>query len=223
MQKSRTRLIPLALGTGVLCADIALEHWAREALVDPICATEWPCLAMTHNAGLFPGVVPIGAGALAQLLTLVLGTAILWLTWRAVSASGSATRIGYALVAGGFAGNGLDRIGGPVVDYVGVGPVVEGKWIFANLADVAMVAGGIMLTVVFVSGQIRAKAPCRSSRNVSPISWLADANLLALAGRAPSSRFDVVSATPSASLGPCDPLSRHIDARSYRKSVKHCG
>ena len=76
----------------------------------------------------------------------------------------------------------------------------------------------------------------------------ADANLLALAGRTPSSRFDVVSATccatlsllrlqagashpglparrdevppalrlcparPSASLGPCDPLSRHLGA-----------
>ena len=40
----------------------------------------------------------------------------------------------------------------------------------------------------------------------------ADANLLALAGRAPSSRFNVVSATSSASLGPCDPLPRHLGA-----------
>ena len=33
------------------------------------------------------------------------------------------------------------------------------------------------------------------SRNIAPISWLADANVLVLAGRTPSSRFDVVSAT----------------------------
>ena len=34
----------------------------------------------------------------------------------------------------------------------------------------------------------------------------ADANLHAVASRTPSSRFDVVSATPSASFGPCGPL-----------------
>ena len=40
----------------------------------------------------------------------------------------------------------------------------------------------------------------------------ADANLLAVAGRTPSRRFDVVSATPAASFSPCGPLPRHLDA-----------
>ncbi len=38
----------------------------------------------------------------------------------------------------------------------------------------------------------------------------ATANPLAVAGRTPASRFDVVSTTPSASLGPCGPLTRHL-------------
>ena len=40
----------------------------------------------------------------------------------------------------------------------------------------------------------------------------AAANPLAVTGRTPSSRFDVVSTTPSASLGPCGPLPRHLGA-----------
>ena len=40
----------------------------------------------------------------------------------------------------------------------------------------------------------------------------ADANLLAVAARTPSSRFDVVSTTPSATFGPCGPLLRHLGA-----------
>ena len=40
----------------------------------------------------------------------------------------------------------------------------------------------------------------------------ADANLLAVARRTPSSRFDVGAATPSASLGPCALPPRHLDA-----------
>ena len=40
----------------------------------------------------------------------------------------------------------------------------------------------------------------------------ADANMLVKAGRTPSSRNDFVSATPTASFGPCFLLSRHLDA-----------
>ena len=59
-----------------------------------------------------------------------------------------------------------------------------------------------------------------ASRSISPISWLADANLslrapkvATVAGRTPSSRFDsanaLVSTTPSAAFSPCGPLPRH--------------
>ena len=40
----------------------------------------------------------------------------------------------------------------------------------------------------------------------------ADADSLALRGRAPSSRFDVLSSTPASSSGPCDQAGRRLDA-----------
>jgi len=38
------------------------------------------------------------------------------------------------------------------------------------------------------------------------------ADLLAVSGRTPCSRLDVVSATRSPSSGPCSPSQRHLDA-----------
>ena len=102
----------------------------------------------TQLGGLFLGVVPLASGALGHLL--LLGAAILWTGWRMASTISCATRMGYALVTGGLAGNALDRIDGAVVDFFGFGPVVDDKWIFVNLADVAMVLGALVLTVVLV-------------------------------------------------------------------------
>ncbi len=42
--------------------------------------------------------------------------------------------------------------------------------------------------------------------------FTADVDLLAVTGRTPSSRFDVASATPSPSSGPCAPSQRHLNA-----------
>ena len=50
----------------------------------------------------------------------------------------------------------------------------------------------------------------------------ADADPLAAAGRTPASRFDVVSATPSASFGPCDPPPRRLGALAT-KAGETCG
>ena len=50
------------------------------------------------------------------------------------------------------------------------------------------------------------------SPEISPTSWLADADLLAVPRRTPSSRFDVVSTTLSASFGPCALSQRHLRA-----------
>ena len=59
----------------------------------------------------------------------------------------------------------------------------------------------------------RKRADATGARpHISPTSWLAAANLLAVTKRTPSSRFDVVSATPSASFGPRALSQRHLDA-----------
>ena len=163
-----TSVLSLALGTGVLCADILLKQWAQHSLTHPVFVTQWLCLAIQHNSGLFLGIVPIDSGAVGHLL--LLAAAILWMAWRAMSATNSATRAGYALVTGRLAGNALDRLNGSVVDYLGFGPVVEDKWIFANLADVAMLLGAVVLTVVFVrgvSGRERSPAQDRDSKERS--------------------------------------------------------
>ena len=51
---------------------------------------------------------------------------------------------------------------------------------------------------------------------------VADADPLAVAGRAPARRFDVVTATPAPSLGPCDPLQRRLEALTTNAGEK-CG
>ena len=50
----------------------------------------------------------------------------------------------------------------------------------------------------------------------------ADADPLAVAGRTPSRRFDVVTTTPAASFGPCDPPHRRLDALATNAGEK-CG
>ena len=65
---------------------------------------------------------------------------------------------------------------------------------------------------------------CDPGRSIAPISRLTDANLLAAAGRAPSSRFETQCRLLLQRLSsPCEPLPRHPDARSCRTSVRHCG
>ena len=74
-----------------------------------------------------------------------------------VTAASLAVRVGYALVAGGFMGNVLGRVNGAVVDYLGFGPIVDDKWLFANFADVALLVGGILLGVVLVRSKMQAR------------------------------------------------------------------
>ena len=63
--------------------------------------------------------------------------------------------------------------------------------------------------------------------NLSEVSTFTDANSLAIAGRAPESRFDAGTATPSAarmrSFGPCGPLPRSTLAPSRRTSANFPG
>ena len=56
------------------------------------------------------------------------------------------------------------------------------------------------------------KSACLSLAGISHRPSTTHADLLAVKGRTPSSRLDVVSATPSPSSGPCPPSQRHLDA-----------
>ena len=66
---------------------------------------------------------------------------------------------GYGLVTGGVLGNALGRANGAVVDFLGFGPVVGDQWAFANVADVAMLGGMLILGAVLVRGRAPAPRP----------------------------------------------------------------
>lgn len=150
------RLPPWVLGLGVanavLWTDLLAKDWAVGALTEPVPVTPWFYLALHGNAGLFLGALP--AANVRALYWLVVVGGAGWLLWRIARGSDRTTAVGYALVFGGLAGNALSRLQGPVVDFLAFGPVTGDKWLFANLADLFLVAGALVLGVVLVRGRL---------------------------------------------------------------------
>ena len=141
---------PWVAGVGIFVAlltlDALLKGWARESLVAPVCATSWMCLAVQYNSGLFLGMAPLVPGTTVSALHwLMVPPVLAWLGWRVRTLDTVSLSVCYGLVTGGLVGNLADRAEGAVVDYVGFGPVVNEKWVFMNLADLALVAGGVWL------------------------------------------------------------------------------
>ena len=144
------QLLALALCAGALGVDLALEGWAQAALAEPVRVVSWLYLALHHNPGLFLGALPVSA--VSVVYWLVVGAALLWMGQRMVRTQSRAIAAGYALIAGGLAGNALDRVQGAVVDYFVIGPVAEGQWLAVNASDLALLAGALILGVVMVRG-----------------------------------------------------------------------
>ena len=160
---------PSVAGAGIFAAvltlDIVLKGWARESLAAPVCVTSWMCLAVQHNPGLFLGMVPLTPGSMVSAMHWLAAAPVLgWLGWRALTLDSTPIAACYALVAGGLVGNLVDRAEGAVIDYVGFGPITSGKWMFANLADLALVAGAVWLGVLLMLRRKRARSlPGRAS------------------------------------------------------------
>ena len=151
----------------MLTLDIVLKGWARESLAVPVCLTSWMCLAVQHNPGLFLGTVPLTPGSTVSAMHwLTVAPAMGWLGWRLLTLNSVPVTACYALVAGGLAGNLAGRAEGAVIDYVGFGPITGEKWAFANLADLALVAGVVWLGVLLVLRRKRTRSvPGRASAN----------------------------------------------------------
>ena len=155
---------PWVAGVGIFVAvltlDAVLKVWAQQSLATPVCVTSWMCLAVQHNPGLFLGMVPLAPDSLVSALHwLALPPVLAWLGWRLLTLDSVPITACYALVAGGLVGNLADRAEGAVIDYVGFGPISGEQWAFANLADLALVAGVVWLGVLLV---LR-RQPARSS------------------------------------------------------------
>lgn len=144
----------LVILAGVLWVDVAIKVWAQASLREPVRITTWFYLAIHHNSGLFLGTVPVSAVSVVHWPFVC--CALAWLGWRMVRTSSSTVGAGYALVTGGFVGNVFGRANGAVVDYLGFGPVIGDKWAFANLADIAIVGGALVLGAVLVRSRMRA-------------------------------------------------------------------
>ncbi len=151
------RLSPWAFGLAVaamaLGTDVASKDWALQALAEPVAVTPWFYLALYGNAGIYLGAMPVAN--IWMLYWSVMAMAAVWLGLRIVRSSDRTVNAGYALVAGGLAGNALCLLSrGAVVDFLAFGPVTGDKWLFVNLADLFLVAGGLVLGAVLVRGRL---------------------------------------------------------------------
>jgi signal peptidase II len=162
------RLSALGLGVAALTclADQAAKFWL---LVDfdlanrgHFAMTRFVDLVLTWNTGisygLFPQQGPLGEWTLFAFKLAAVG--FLWV-WLARSSS-RLTAASLGLIIGGAVGNVIDRLHWPgVLDFVLFHietPSFEFRWYVFNLADVAIVAGVVMLLYESLLGGA-AKAP----------------------------------------------------------------
>lgn len=157
--EDRTRIAPwilaLVISAGALWVDVTAKEWASEALAEPVRITSWFYLALYYNPGLFFGTVPVSAVTMGHWVFICGG--LVWIGWRMRRAGSLTIGAGYALVAGGLVGNAFGRAQGAVVDYLVVGPVVDGKWVYANLADLFLLSGGLLLGAVLVRNKMKTR------------------------------------------------------------------
>ena len=157
----RPWVVALVIFSGVLWSDAAIKAWAAGFFHDePVRVAEWAYLKIHYNSGL-----GLGHLHLFPALWPVVFCALAWVMWRMVSSRKPPINVGYALVAGGFTGNVLGHVQGGVVDYAAFGPVVGDKWMIANLADLAIVGGLVILSVVLIGNRTS-----RSRSGVQPTS-----------------------------------------------------
>jgi len=84
-----------------------------------------------------------GKGALLVTVSLIGLSAVILAWWRRRRAS-TAEQVAYALLVAGALGNALDRVlRGYVVDFIEIH-----RWPIFNVADVAIVAGALLLAIV---------------------------------------------------------------------------
>ena len=149
----RPGTLALAICTGVLWTDVALKHWAENALAEPVLITSWLCLRAPVQLGVVSGHASRGPRRPSRTGSF-LGAAILGLLWRTAAGAqpGNRRRL-CSRYRRGLIGNAVDRVNGGVVDFLGFGPVVGEKWAFANLADFAMLVGMLVLGMVLIRGR----------------------------------------------------------------------
>ena len=135
---------------GVLGIDIATKAWANVVLAEPVRIADWLYLMLHHNSGMFLGTVPVSAG---YWVAVVAATG--WFGWRALRSTSALVAVCLAVALAGLVGNAIGQAQGTVVDFIGVGPIGEDQWLVVNVADLALVGGGLALGFHLIRERVR--------------------------------------------------------------------
>ena len=145
---------PVAVFAAALSVDLVTKAWAAAALTEPVRIADGLYLMLRHNAGMFLGTVSVSTG-----YWVCVCTALGWFGWRAFRSRSTSVAVCLAIVLSGVIGNAIGQARGAVVDFIGIGPITGKMWLVANVADLALVAGGLALACFLVRG--RARRACR--------------------------------------------------------------
>ncbi|WP_236828532.1 MULTISPECIES: signal peptidase II [unclassified Blastococcus] len=140
---ARRRLALAAVAAGVAAVDLTAKAWAQNRLS----ATGVELGPVDLRLGYNPGVAfSLGAEAPAWLViavTAVITTAVAVFAWRTASQGSRGQLAALALILGGAVANLADRAAdGVVTDYLHTG-----WWPTFNLADTAIVTGGLLFAI----------------------------------------------------------------------------
>ena len=139
----------LGVAAAVLVLDQLTKAWALAALDDGPIELFWTLrLALTFNSGVAFSMAE-GLGSVVGVVAVAIAAGVLW--WSR-TAKRSSVLVASGAIIGGAIGNVIDRafrsshvgqdgfLGGSVVDFVDVG-----WWPVFNVADAAIVVGGVAL------------------------------------------------------------------------------
>lgn len=142
---SRRLLLPLA--TVIVVLDQVTKHWAVNALSDG--HTVDVVWTLRFALGFNSGMAFSKATGLGPLIGVIATVAVVWLLSSLRKAGSQLSAVGMALVAGGAAGNVVDRLfrgpgwfRGSVVDFIDLQ-----WWPVFNVADSAITVGGCLLVL----------------------------------------------------------------------------
>ena len=144
------RIRTLAVFAAVLSIDLVTKAWAEAALTEPVRIADWLYLMLHHNSGLFLGIVPVSTG-----YWICVCVALGWFGWRALGSSSVPVSVCLAVVLAGVAGNAIGQAQGAVVDFIGIGPITGEVWLVANVADLALMGGVLVLGIYLIRDRLR--------------------------------------------------------------------
>jgi signal peptidase II len=145
--RTRRIVIYAVVAIVTLALDQSSKVWARGALVpgvpQPLVAGYWDW-ELAYNPGIAFSMF-VGATAMRVILSLVATGAVVAITVAAARAPELVRRVALALIAGGAAGNLVDRVrDGAVTDFVRW-HVHEHMWPIFNVADATLLIGVLLL------------------------------------------------------------------------------